>query len=373
MWTAIARCPCLPPLHMRSASVVINHTPTRRARARAVIASRSVIHRRVPVHSAPAVTRSIQRRSARRKPSRARAATPRRATRPRIASTATPRTEASRPQSPRCARGATPTNRAARSARVTPIAFVATPRPPTHPRRRRLLVRRATLAKRVQYRHQPTQRCADCHTAAAHAPKEIVACASCHAAEASSAPPGHQACASCHQPHDPKHAVASCATCHADKHHGNNLACTTCHRPHGPTGVASPPACTTCHATATLPPDCIASHNTHMRRLSRRSRDHAEERSRDVPRLSQRSREPRADGGDVRRLPPVRAMTTRSRASRFRSSRRTCSPRRNLGGSPRPRRDRSGDPDAAGLDLANFITVFVAARGHAVSSFAMTS
>ena len=99
--------------------------------------------------------------------------------------------------------------------------------------------------------------CAKCH-ASVHTPKQTQPCGSCHKEEAKTAPKGHQRCESCHAPHQgssPK--VASCTGCHQKNGTGphKNLAkgCATCHRPHGPKGVATPPACKTCHVQSTLP------------------------------------------------------------------------------------------------------------------------
>jgi hypothetical protein len=103
-------------------------------------------------------------------------------------------------------------------------------------------------------------------------------CASCHKAEAASAPAGHAPCEGCHATHDPTAKPVSCATCHTDKpktEHGRVVAdCTTCHRAHGPNGAPSPPACASCHAQ---PPGlhavaqhaaCSACHSAHETRPS---------------------------------------------------------------------------------------------------------
>lgn len=100
--------------------------------------------------------------------------------------------------------------------------------------------------------------CRKCHVDK-HRPLPILAggCASCHGAEAQSMPAGHakENCVGCHEPHGG--AKPACATCHQKESkaiHGNlATGCETCHRPHGPKGVASPPACTSCHAPASLP------------------------------------------------------------------------------------------------------------------------
>jgi hypothetical protein len=118
--------------------------------------------------------------------------------------------------------------------------------------------------------------CSSCHGASTHAPAKAPACGTCHANEASSAPPGHQKCISCHEPHAgsvPPRTV--CTSCHANKAAGPHAAvpggCATCHRAHGPHGVATPPACTTCHAHDRLPAlhavpahaDCATCHSSH--------------------------------------------------------------------------------------------------------------
>jgi hypothetical protein len=119
--------------------------------------------------------------------------------------------------------------------------------------------------------------CTSCHGASTHKPIAAPTCGSCHQAEQSTAPPGHQKCVECHEPHAgtilPR--AASCASCHAEQakseHASVQGGCNTCHRPHGPSGVASPPVCTTCHATAQLPAlhaapahsNCASCHSAH--------------------------------------------------------------------------------------------------------------
>ena len=118
--------------------------------------------------------------------------------------------------------------------------------------------------------------CTSCHGGSTHKPAAAPACGSCHKREQASAPPGHQKCTGCHEPH--KGSVlpqATCASCHADKASGLHATvpggCSTCHRPHGSDGIASPPACTTCHARARLPAlhavpahaDCASCHASH--------------------------------------------------------------------------------------------------------------
>lgn len=99
------------------------------------------------------------------------------------------------------------------------------------------------------------QQCQSCHEP--HSGARQKDCASCHKPEAATAPKGHQACTSCHQPHSGSLGGKVCATCHkqeaASPHGKLQQGCTNCHRPHGPDGVASAPACTTCHERAKLP------------------------------------------------------------------------------------------------------------------------
>ena len=112
--------------------------------------------------------------------------------------------------------------------------------------------------------------CAGCHGDDAHAPVTKVACGSCHIKEKTTAPKGHDACGSCHAPHAGTLLIgaiarptalavtaAFCTSCHAAKKTAQHATvpggCANCHRPHGPTGTASPPACITCHAPASLP------------------------------------------------------------------------------------------------------------------------
>ncbi|WP_146651750.1 cytochrome c3 family protein [Labilithrix luteola] len=99
--------------------------------------------------------------------------------------------------------------------------------------------------------------CTACH-GEPHAPNRSPSCAACHANEASSAPKGHATCTKCHDGHSGSLGNhAACTSCHTDKakaQHGSlQTGCQTCHRPHGPNGVATPPACTTCHSPAKLP------------------------------------------------------------------------------------------------------------------------
>lgn len=99
------------------------------------------------------------------------------------------------------------------------------------------------------------QKCTGCHEP--HGGKVSTACGSCHEAEHSSAPAGHRDCKSCHEPHTGSTAKKSCKSCHASEGqsaHGQMAqGCLSCHRPHGPKGVASPPSCSSCHKSATLP------------------------------------------------------------------------------------------------------------------------
>jgi hypothetical protein len=117
------------------------------------------------------------------------------------------------------------------------------------------------------------QNCIGCHEP--HSGAVATPCKSCHQQEAASAPLGHQACVGCHQPHSGSSKPVQCATCHAvqaNSAHGKlATGCLGCHRPHGPGGIATPPACTTCHASATLPglhakpehQDCARCHGGH--------------------------------------------------------------------------------------------------------------
>jgi hypothetical protein len=97
--------------------------------------------------------------------------------------------------------------------------------------------------------------CTGCHEP--HAGGVGAECKSCHTAEHQTAPRGHQACQSCHQAHSGSPDKATCSSCHAGEEktaHGHLAqGCNGCHRPHGPRGAPEPPACATCHATASLP------------------------------------------------------------------------------------------------------------------------
>jgi hypothetical protein len=117
------------------------------------------------------------------------------------------------------------------------------------------------------------QRCTGCHEP--HAGGIAVECKTCHMQEFASAPVGHQICTNCHQPHSGSTARVACTTCHAAEAasaHGKlATGCATCHRPHGPSGLATMPACTSCHARATLAglhaqpqhQDCVRCHAGH--------------------------------------------------------------------------------------------------------------
>jgi hypothetical protein len=118
--------------------------------------------------------------------------------------------------------------------------------------------------------------CAACHGTSAHQPVAAPGCGTCHVKEQGSAPVGHQNCRACHDAHAGQPLPqATCASCHVEKSHGphGNIqgGCEICHRPHGPGGVASPPACTTCHARAELPAlhadpahaACASCHSSH--------------------------------------------------------------------------------------------------------------
>jgi hypothetical protein len=101
--------------------------------------------------------------------------------------------------------------------------------------------------------------CAACHGRDPHAPARPPACASCHQAQARSAPPGHAACRECHDEHRAalRPRATTCTGCHADRrsgpHAGLAQGCASCHRAHGPGGVARPPACADCHDRRGLP------------------------------------------------------------------------------------------------------------------------
>ncbi|HTA90225.1 MAG TPA: hypothetical protein VK745_11635 [Polyangiaceae bacterium] len=117
------------------------------------------------------------------------------------------------------------------------------------------------------------QLCTGCHEP--HAGGIATACKTCHVQEFASAPVGHQLCTNCHEPHSGSTARVQCASCHAvqaaSPHGKITTGCATCHRPHGPGGIASMPACTSCHALATLPGlhaqaqhhDCARCHGGH--------------------------------------------------------------------------------------------------------------
>lgn len=99
------------------------------------------------------------------------------------------------------------------------------------------------------------QQCRSCHEP--HGGGLVAECKSCHTVEHRTAPSGHQECAKCHDAHTGSAATAPCGKCHQKEQatpHGRAAGgCTSCHRPHGPSGVASPPACASCHAAAELP------------------------------------------------------------------------------------------------------------------------
>jgi len=104
--------------------------------------------------------------------------------------------------------------------------------------------------------------CKSCH-GGPHNPVRQVVCSKCHEAEATTAYKGHASCPTCHEPHSGKLSVgggktgaAFCVTCHTNKpstpHGSLPTGCQTCHRQHGPKGVASPPACLSCHSMEKL-------------------------------------------------------------------------------------------------------------------------
>jgi hypothetical protein len=125
--------------------------------------------------------------------------------------------------------------------------------------------------------------CATCHGDNVHHERPAPGCGTCHAAEQSSAPPGHQECVNCHEPHSgARKSTATCGSCHAHeeggKHGGVEGGCATCHRAHGPGGVATPPACVSCHDRAKLPAlhtvpahsNCTTCHSSHGPTLANR-------------------------------------------------------------------------------------------------------
>ena len=84
-----------------------------------------------------------------------------------------------------------------------------------------------------------------------------------------------------------------------------------------------------------------------LQRLPLRARSQATQRSRDLPGVSSRPREPRADRPDVRRLPPVRPLTTgpyRSRRCARASARYPSSTRRRSSNHRRRRHTDGGYP-----------------------------
>jgi hypothetical protein len=106
------------------------------------------------------------------------------------------------------------------------------------------------------------ENCANCHGSSIHQPKPSAPCASCHARERATAPPGHQACTSCHDAHGASvPPIAPCASCHkkesTSKHGTLSGGCAACHRPHGdshePARTLATPPCVSCHAVKSLP------------------------------------------------------------------------------------------------------------------------
>lgn len=96
-------------------------------------------------------------------------------------------------------------------------------------------------------------RCTNCHTSSHRPAAPRPACATCHAPQASTAPPGHADCKKCHDVHTGNRLLtaARCESCHADRTRTPHVrvpgGCNACHRPHGPKGVATLPACAQCH------------------------------------------------------------------------------------------------------------------------------
>lgn len=93
--------------------------------------------------------------------------------------------------------------------------------------------------------------CKGCHTTQ-HTPQIKPQCPTCHAREAQSVLKGMEVCTNCHEHHSGTIKVA-CATCHANKkgpHVNIKGGCLNCHRPHGPGGVATIPACVSCHVVS---------------------------------------------------------------------------------------------------------------------------
>lgn len=102
--------------------------------------------------------------------------------------------------------------------------------------------------------HPGHSRCEGCHEP--HRPGRPVDCATCHTAQATTAPAGHADCSSCHEQHT-RGRRAACASCHAEKTATPHMAvvdgCLDCHRPHGPGGSPSPRNCQSCHDPTALP------------------------------------------------------------------------------------------------------------------------
>jgi hypothetical protein len=120
--------------------------------------------------------------------------------------------------------------------------------------------------------------CASCH-GTAHETRPGTTCGTCHKEVQKTVSAGHDMCTQCHDAHPgtlmPK--AQTCTNCHQKQaggpHAGVKGGRSNCHRPHGPSGVATPAACTTCHALSTQQAggmhavtghrDCSSCHKSH--------------------------------------------------------------------------------------------------------------
>jgi hypothetical protein len=118
--------------------------------------------------------------------------------------------------------------------------------------------------------------CTSCHVSA-HVKSAPPECSSCHAQQLASATKAHQSCKTCHEPHGgAQRSKELCVSCHAERatgpHRKIDGGCSKCHRAHGPAGIATPPACGTCHLAATRKSlhtvaghaDCTKCHSAHQ-------------------------------------------------------------------------------------------------------------